>query len=361
MLLFLPGPVCVADEVLAVASRPLIDHRGPEFAALLARIVEGCKPIFGTSGAVLVLGSSGTGGLEAALTSLFSPGDHLLACPVGVFGERLVGIAQAFGCEVEVLPTAYGAALDPAALAMRLRADTQRRITGVLLTHSETSTGVQNDLAALAPCLREHGALTLVDSVSGLAASPMRMDEWGYDAVVSASQKALAAPPGVAMVALGARAVGKLKQTRCSRYYFDLRVALEFAEKAQTPWTPPISILCALDVALERYRQEGSLAAFARHARHAQMISEALVAMGFELFSQPGAHSVTVVAARPPQGVEVAPLLESLRQRYGVVLSGGQGPLSGKIVRMGTMGAIDERDVRDALAAIKAVLDTATP
>ena len=355
-LLLLPGPVAVAAPVLEAAGRPMINHRGAEFARLLERIENALKPVFGTRGDVLVLGCSGTGGLEAALVNCFSPGSVLLSCAVGVFGLRFASIARAYGCAVEVLDTPLGAALDPGALAARLDADSQRRIDGILLTHNETSTGVQNDMAALAPIVRRHGAVTLVDSVSGLGASEFRMDEWGYDVVVTASQKALAAPPGVAMVAASPRAWDRMSKSKISRFYFDLRRAREAARDGQTPWTPPVSVVYALEAALERYEQAGAVAAFDRHARYAEAIRDALEALGFVLLSRPGAHSVTVVAASPPSGVESGALLRLLRERFGVVLSGGQGELAGKIVRFGTMGDVGEADLLGAIGAIELAL-----
>lgn len=355
-LLLLPGPVTVAPEVLQAAARPMINHRGPEFAELLARIGKNLAPVFGTRNDVLVLGSSGTGGLEAALANLFSPGDVLLSCAVGVFGLRFAAIARAYGCTVEALETPLGSALDPAALAARLEADTQRRIAGVLLTHNETSTGVQNDMAAIAPILRRHGAVTLVDSVSGLGASRFAMDEWGYDVVVTASQKAFAAPPGLAMVAAGERAWKRMAESSSPRFYFDLRRARESAGNGETPWTPPVSIVYALDAALQRYHAAGMEAAFERHARYARAVRAGLEALGFTIFSRPDAHSVTVVAARPPAGAAAAPFLQHLRERYGVVLSGGQQELAGKIVRFGTMGEIGEADLLGALGAIELTL-----
>ena len=256
-LLLLPGPVMVAQPVLEAAARPMINHRGTAFAKLLARVCGALAPVFGTEGDVVVLGSSGSGGMEAALVNCFSPGDVLLSCAMGVFGLRFAAIARAYGCIVEEFETPLGSAVDARALERRLEADSQRRIGGILLTHNETSTGVQNDMAALAPVVRRHGALSLIDSVSGLGASEFRMDEWGYDVVVTASQKALAAPPGVAMVAASERAWARMGDARIPRFYFDLRRARESAHDGQTPWTPPISILFALDAALERYRDEG--------------------------------------------------------------------------------------------------------
>jgi aspartate aminotransferase-like enzyme len=354
-LLLLPGPVPVAQPVLEAMAWPMINHRGPEFAELLARLERGMKPVFGTSNDVVFLGSSGTGGLEAAVVNCFSPGDHVLSCPVGVFGKRLADIARVNGCRVEVLETPLGAALDANALRERLQRPDARDVKGILLTHNETSTGVQNDMAAIAAVTRAHGALTIVDSVSGLGASRFEMDAWGFDVVVTASQKAFAAPPGVAMIAVSERGWKAMDAAKATRYYFDLRKAREFAKNGQTPWTPPISIFYALAVALERYHAVGLDAQVERHARYAQIVRAAFEAAGFSIFSRPDAHSVTVVAAYPPQGVDAAAFLTTLRERYGVVISGGQGELAGKIVRFGTMGDVSEVELHGALDAVQRV------
>ena len=354
-LLFIPGPVTVAEPVLAAMSKPMIDHRGPLFAELGSRIVKNLRPVFGTAKAdILMLGSSGTGGLEAAIASAFSPGDRLLACPIGVFGRRLIAIARTYGCTVDVIETDLGNALDVAALQEHLRKDSS--YAGILLTHNETSTGAQNDMAAIAKALRGFDGLSIVDSVSGLAAGDFRMDEWGYDVVVSASQKALAAPPGVAMVAVAPRAWQRIENSKTPRFYFDLLKAREFAAQGQTPWTPPVSILFALDVALARYHEEGAERVWRRHEMYARAIRAAFSALGLAIFSQPRAHSPTVVAARVPQGVDAATLLRKLREERGVVLSGGQLELKGKIVRMGTMGDVSQTDVLGALGALEIAL-----
>ena len=355
-LLLLPGPVPVAQPVLEAMAWPMINHRGPEFAELLSRLQRGMQPVFGTSGDVVFLGSSGTGGMEAAVASCFSPGDRVLSCPVGVFGKRFGEIARAHGCHVEVLETPLGAALDPAALRERLARDDAKGFRGILLTHNETSTGVQNDMAAIATVTRRHDALTLVDSVSGLGASPFEMDAWGFDVVVTASQKAFAAPPGIAVIAASDRGWNAIESSSNARYYFDLRKAREFASKGQTPWTPPISVFYALAVALERYHADGLAANFERHAAYARAIRAAFEALGATIFSRPNAHSVTVVAAYPPEGVDAGKLLDVLRNRYGVVLSGGQGELTGKIVRFGTMGDVSESDLLGAIAALELAL-----
>ena len=356
-LLFIPGPVTVSEPVLSAMSKPLIDHRGPQFAALAKRIDEALRPIFGTTQAdILLLGSSGTGGLEAAIASAFSPGDSVLAAPVGVFGRRLIAIAKTYGIDVDVIDTDSGYAVDPQVLAQHLSVDTHHRYKGILFTHNETSTGVQNDMAQIAPIVREHGAITIVDSVSGLGAGEFRMDEWGYDIVVTASQKVLAAPPGAAMVAVSPRAWTSIENSKTPRFYFDLVKAREFSRQGQTPWTPPVSILFALEVALQQYHNEGAHRVWHRHEMYAHAIRDAFTALELGVFSQPGAHSVTVVAGKVPKGVDAATLLRKLREERGVSLSGGQLDLKGKIIRMGTMGEVSQTDVLGALGALEMAL-----
>ena len=355
-LLFIPGPVTVAEPVLAAMAKPMVDHRGPEYKALQASVIAKLQPIFGTAGEVVLLSSSGTGGLEAAVTNVFGPGEKVLACPIGVFGERLLGIAKTWGIDVEILPTEYGHAVDPAALKARLDADTERRIAGVLLTHNETSTGVQSAMGPLAEAVRAHGAYTIVDSVSGLAASEFTMDAWGFDIVVAASQKALAVPPGMAMVAVSARAWEKMARVSGLRCYFDLKKARDFAVEGQTPWTPAVSIVYALDVALDRYAAEGPANVWARHERYTRAIHAAAGALGLAVYSQPGVHSVTVTAIVVPEGVDGNAIRKALRAKYDVIIGGGQGKLVGKIMRIGTMGDLSPADVLGMIDALEGEL-----
>jgi aspartate aminotransferase-like enzyme len=270
-----------------------------------------------------------------------------------VFGERLLSIAKTWGIDVEVLPTEYGYGVDPAALKARLDADTNREIKGILLTHNETSTGAQNDMGPLSDAVRGHGAYTIVDSVSGLAASEFTMDAWGFDIVVTASQKALAVPPGLAMIAVSPRAWEKMAQVKGPRYYFDLKKARDFAAEGQTPWTPPLSLAYALDVALDRYNEEGPANVWARHERYTRAIHAAAEALGLAIFSQPGAHSVTVTAISVPEGVDGNAIRKALRAKFNVVIGGGQGKLVGKIIRIGTMGDLSNDDVLGALDALE--------
>ncbi|GAC1303183.1 MAG: alanine--glyoxylate aminotransferase family protein [Vulcanimicrobiaceae bacterium] len=356
-LLFIPGPVTCAPAVLEAMAGPMIDHRGPAFAALLGRVSAGMKPIFGTASDVVVLGSSGTGGLEAAVANMFSPGQKVLSCPVGVFGKRLATIAKLYGLDVEMLEVPLGSATDPEALADRLRADRAHEIAGVLLTHNETSTGVQNDMAALSRAIGDHPAAVVVDSVSGLGASDFQTDAWGFDIVVTASQKALAVPPGLAMLAVSPRAWERIAASTSPRFYLDLLKARDFAALGQTPWTPPISVAYALDVAIERYHAEGARRSYARHERYRRAIHAFAAATNVTVFSKAGAHSVTVVAMHVPAGLNAAAIRSDLSERHGVVLGGGQAELKGKIVRMGTMGDLSSDDMMRGFTAIESVLE----
>jgi aspartate aminotransferase-like enzyme len=355
-LLFIPGPVTVAQPVLAAMARPMIDHRSAQFAALLERLESGMQPIFGTTADVEILGSSGTGGLEAAIASAFSPGERVLACPVGVFGKRLANIAKTYGLDVEIFETPLGSRVDADALRARLAAPDSRNFAGILLTHNETSTGVQNDMAAIAAAIGDHPALRIVDSVSGLAASEFRMDEWGYDIVVTASQKALAVPPGLAMVAVSAKAWKRIENAKSPRFYFDLGKAREFEQLGQTPWTPPVSIAYALEVALQRYEHEGPENVWARHEKYARALRAGVEALGLRVFSKPDAHSVTVVAVEVPDGLSADDIRRAMREECGVTIGGGQQELKGKIVRIGTMGALAQTDILGALGALEIVL-----
>jgi aspartate aminotransferase-like enzyme len=287
---------------------------------------------------------------------MFGPGDTLLACPTGVFGERIATIAKKWGCTVEVLETPWGAGVDPEALAARLRADRENKITGILLTHNETSTAVQIDLSAMSRAIGDHPAYVVVDSVSGLGASEFKMDEWKLDIVCAASQKALACPPGLAMVAVSSRAWKKIKANKAPRFYFDLQKHKEFFDKGEPPWTPPVSVAFALDVAIDLYEREGPRNVWARHARYTDALHQAIKALGMQIFSRDGVHSVTVTGIVTPHGLDNKTVLTKLLDEHGVVISGGQGKMAGKMWRWGTMGVVSEADIVAALAAFEIVI-----
>lgn len=355
-LLMIPGPVAVSADVLAACATPMQNHRGPLAKKLYGHLNEQLREILRTKQDVLLLGASGTGALEAIVVNLFSAGDRLLALSAGVFGERIVNIARAYGADVEVLDTQWGDRNDPGALRERLARDTSGEIKGILVTHNETSTGVTNDLKAIAKAKGDHPALLVVDSVSAAGAVEAEMDLWGLDAVATASQKALACVPGAAMVALSERGWRAAESAKMPRFYFDLRVARSSFEASQTPWTPPLPVLLALERAADNYLKEGQQSAFARHARYASAVRAGCAALGLSLFARPSAFSPTVTAVDAPKGVEVKALLARLREQYGVVFAGGQKRLEGKIFRIGNMGALAEKDIGRALDALEHAL-----
>src|SRR5262245_61518120 len=261
----------------------MINHRGPEFARVIGEVTASLKRCLRTEGDVLTLTGSGTGGLEAAVVNTLSPGDPVLAVTIGWFGDRIADIASAFGADVERLAFPAGQAADPRRVRERLRA--RPETTAVLVTHNESSTGVTNPLPQIAAAVRESDALLIVDVVSSAAAIDVRVDEWGVDVSVSASQKAWAAPPGLAMLSMSERAWAAYRRGRMPRYYWDLGQARAWLEKGQTLATPAISLYFALREALRLLEQEGLEAAFARHARVAARARDGARALGLELFA----------------------------------------------------------------------------
>ncbi|NLG69584.1 MAG: alanine--glyoxylate aminotransferase family protein [Firmicutes bacterium] len=352
----IPGPTPVPPAVLRAMSRPMINHRGPEFAELLGRVTRRLQSLMQTDRYVAILTGSGTAGMEAACANLVSPGDPVLVLEGGVFGHRWAEIARAFGAQVHRYEYPWETGADPDELARRLRATPGVRV--VFATHNESSTGVLNDIEALSRACRETApdALFVVDSVSGLGGAPLAMDAWGLDAVVSASQKCIMAPPGLAFVALSERAWRRAAESRAARYYLDLAAHRRLYEKGQTPWTPAVSVLYALDEALALLEAEGDEARLARHRLMRDMVRGGLAAAGFELMVEARFASPTVTAVRPPAGVDIEAVRRVARQELGVVFSGGQGKLSGQILRVGHMGYATPLDMIGAVAAAEMAL-----
>jgi aspartate aminotransferase-like enzyme len=340
--------------VLAAVAKPMINHRGRHFAELIGRVVERLKRFYRTQGDVLVLTASGTGGLEAAVVNTLSPGDRVLAVVIGAFGERFAAIAQAYGAEVVRLEYEWGRAANPDDVRRVLSRDP--RIKAVLVTHNETSTGVTNPLKALAAVVREHERLLLVDAVSSLGAIPLETDAWGLDVVVTGSQKGWMVPPGLAFVSVSQRAWEAYREAKMPRFYLDLGRHKEALERGQTPWTPALSVLFGLDVALEMMEAEGLENIFARHARIGEMTRQGVKALGLRLLADERYASNTVTAVVVPDGVDERVLRRLLEDEYGVVLAGGQGKLSGKIFRIGHLGWVTEEDIRDTLDSLAQAL-----
>ena len=346
-----PGPTPLPDDVRQAQAAQMIDHRGAEFGEMLPEISAGIATLIGTRDEVLLLTSSGTGGLEAAVVNTLSPGDRVLAVSIGSFGDRFAGIAEAYGAAVERIEVAWGQAADPNALRARLAG--QPPYAAVLLTHNETSTGVVNPLRELTAAVRGGPGepLCLVDGISGLGAIPFEMDAWGADVVVSASQKAWIASPGIAILAMSQRARAAEDQARMPRFYFDLGQARRWAARAQTPWTPAVSVLFGLRLGVRRLLAEGAHATWQRHAALAAAVQAGIEALGLSLVADEEHRSLTVTAAWLPDGLEWQPFNAELRAR-GLVIAGGQGKWAGRILRFGHMGAVRLEELTEAIRVL---------
>jgi aspartate aminotransferase-like enzyme len=355
-LLMIPGPTPVPDDVLRALSQPMINHRGPEYKALQEELVEGLKQAFQTQNEVLIFPASGTGGLESAIVNTLSPGDRVLAVPCGAFGARFTEIAEVYGADVRRLEVEWGHAADAEAIRKTLADEPHAK--ALLITHNETSTGVLNDVAAISRAARSvrPDVLILVDSISGMLAADLRSDEWDLDVVVAGSQKAFMIPPGLTFVSVSARAWAATRQARMPRFYFDFTRMSKSMQTGQTPYTPALPQLFALQVALRRVLAAGLPATFERHARMAQATRAAVQAMGLELLSQEGAHSSSLTAVLAPAGTTAKEIRDRMRQQHGVILAGGQGKLKDAIFRIGHLGYVDENDLVAALGALELTL-----
>jgi aspartate aminotransferase-like enzyme len=352
--LFTPGPTPVPPEVLAALGEPVLHHRAPDFRVVYERVLGRLREVHRTSSDVLLFTCSGTGAFESAIVNLCSPGDRVLVVSAGHFGERWAAMARRYGCEVEDLRYAWGETPSPDDLARTL--EELEPVSVVVLVHSETSTGVVADVQALAPVAREAGALVVVDAVSSLGAVPLEMDEWELDVVVAGSQKALMTPPGLGTVAVSPAALARAAEATLPRYYLDWERTRKAQDKLDSAFTPAVSLVVALDVALARLLEEGLEAAFARHVRLGRACRAGIKAMGLELFSPDEDRSAVVTAARMPEGMDSSALTLALRDRHGITIAGGQGELKGQIFRIGHIGWFDEFDIATALSAVELVL-----
>ena len=353
-MLRIPGPTPCPEGVLQALARQMINHRGGEFKEILYRVTERLKEFFQTKNDVLLLTSSGTGGLEAAVVNTLSPGQKVLGVCSGVFGERFAEIAEKFGAEVRRLNFPWGKPADPEVIAQAL--DANPEIEAVLVTHNETSTGVTNDLASIAQVVKGKDKLLLVDAISSLGCIDLQTDAWGCDVVVTASQKGWMVPPGLAFVSVSQEAWEAHRRSRMPRFYWDFSLAKKYFEIGQTPWTPAISVFYALDTSLELMAQEGLANIFSRHARVGQRTREGVKSLGLSLFAEESHASNTVTAVKLPEGIDGAKLLRKMREEHGIVLAGGQRELSGKIFRIGHLGWVTEQDIEVVLEKLKLTL-----
>jgi aspartate aminotransferase-like enzyme len=349
--LFTPGPTPVPPEVLAATAEPIVHHRGPDFRIVYERTLARLKEVFRTRNEVLMFTASGTGGMDSAVANLCNPGDPVTVVSAGAFGERWTKIAQAYGTNVDRVAYDWGESPSADDLAAALR---EREAKVVLLTQSETSTGVVADIRALAAAAQDAGALVVVDAISSLGAVPLESDNWGVDVVVSGSQKALMCPPGLAFVSVSDAAWGALGDS--PRFYFDWEATRKAQHVFDAAFTPAVSLVRGLDVALGLILERGLEGAFEHHVRLGRAAREGIKAMGLELFSPDDDSAAVVTAVRVPEGVDGNELLLALRDRQGITLAPGQGALKGKIFRIGHIGWFDVFDITTALAGVELAL-----
>ena len=348
-----PGPTPVPPAALAAGAAPIIHHRGPDFRELMLRTLDRLQYVCRTENDVLLFTASGSGGFESTIVNLLSPGERVLVVTAGAFGDRWGRMATVYGADVHELRYSWGETPQPDDLRVRL-AETGAKV--VVLVHSETSTGVVADVQALGRVARDAGALTVVDAVSSLGAVPLETDAWGLDVVVAGSQKALMTPPGLSLVTVSEAAWERSRKSTTPRFYFDWERTRAALETGSTPFTPAVTVIASLDVALGLLIEEGLDAAFARHAALGRACREGAKAMGLELFSPDEERSAVVTAILTPDGVDAKELVLELRDRFGITVAGAHGELGSRMFRIGHIGYYDVLDITTALTAVEALL-----
>lgn len=354
--LMIPGPTPVPERVLLAMGRHPIGHRSADFQKIVKRTTQQLQWLHQTTGDVLVITGSGTAAMEAGIINVLSKGDTVLCGDNGKFGERWVKLAKAYGLIVQVVQAEWGQPLDPEAFRSALEADTAKAIKAVILTHSETSTGVINDLQTIASHVKAHGtALCIADCVTSLGACNVPMEEWGIDVIGSGSQKGYMMPPGLAFVAMNDRAWEACKHSDLPKFYLDLAKYRKSADADSNPFTPAINLYFALEAALEMMQAEGLEKIFARHARHRAAAQAGMQAIGLPLYAAAGYGSPAITAVAP-EGIDAEALRKAVKEKFDILLAGGQDHLKGKVFRIGHLGFVCDRDVLTAVAAIEATL-----
>jgi aspartate aminotransferase-like enzyme len=358
MQLRIPGPTPCPDEVLKAIGRQMINHRGKEFAEMSNRITPKLKQCFQTKNDLLVLTTSGTGGLESAVVNTLSPGDKVLGISIGIFGDRFADCAKVYGADVIPLKYEWGQAVNPDDVKKALKDNPG--IKAVMVTHNETSTGTTNPLKDIAKIVKDAGKLILVDAVSSLSSIDVQVDAWNLDVVVTGSQKGWMVPPGLAFVSISEEGWKAHAQAKMPRFYFDYAKAKKFIPDGQTPWTPAVSVYFGLDVALDMMLKEGLQNIFARHARIADKARAWVKSKGLQLLVQDEKYaSNTVTAVKAPDDMDVSRFNSTLRDEFKVVIAGGQGGMKGKVFRIGHLGFVTDKDMDEIIAAMDKALPKA--
>lgn len=355
-MLMIPGPTPVPEQALLALSKHPIGHRSGDFSKIMAEVTENLKWLHQTQNDVLCLTVSGTGAMEAGIINFLSPGDRVLVGTNGKFGERWAEVCTAYNLNVDTVTTEWGKALDPEKIREKLEADKNKEIKAVIVTHSETSTGVINDLETINRYVKEHGeALIIVDAVTSLGAANVPIDEWGLDVVCSGSQKGYMIPPGLGFVAVSAKAWEAYKTAKLPRYYLDLGKYRKDAAKNTTPFTPPVNLFFALQASLQMMQKEGLENIFTRHQRLMNATRAAVKALNLPLYG-PDESASPAITAVAPVGVDAEKVRATMKKQFDIVLAGGQDHLKGKVFRIGHLGFVSERDILTAIGALEATL-----
>lgn len=352
----LPGPTAVSQRVLDASARPVLNHRGPEFASQLGEVNEMLRPVLGTTNDILVHASSGTGVMEASLANVLSDGDRILVLCNGQWGERFVSIAKSFNRNivVDTFDIPWGEAVPIQALHERLSAN---EYAAVVAIHNESSTGAVSDLEAIGRAVKPTSAILIVDSVSGAGGIELRQDDWGVDILVTASQKALMCPPGLGIVSVSDKAWNQIeKDSGQARFYWDFRKAREWAPKGQTAFTPPVTLIAALHEALSMIHEEGLSDVLARHKKLATALRAGGETLGLGIFPTAPILSDTVTVFSVPDNIDGVKIVKNMYANHGSVIAGSRNALRGKIIRIGTMGAVTEQDILTDLAHLETTL-----
>lgn len=358
----IPGPTNVPERILRAIARPTIDHRGPEFAQLALGLFEDLKPIFKTSGRVVIYASSGTGGWEAAMVNTLSPGDKILMFETGQFASLWKGVAVKLGLDVDFVPGDWRHSVDPAFVEAALREDRQHQIKMVGVVHNETSSSVVNDVAAIRKAIdrAKHPALLMVDTISSLGSLEFRQDEWGVDVAVGGSQKGLMMPPGLSFNGISDKAVAAMKTARLARSYWDWEAMFAQNKNGFFPYTPATNLLYGLKESLTMLREWGLENVIARHTRHGEAARRAVRTWGLDLVCQtPGAYSGSVTAVMLPSGHNAEEFRKVVLETFDMALGSGLGKLAGKVFRIGHLGDFNDLTLMGTLAGVEMGLSVA--
>ncbi len=354
-LLMTPGPTPVPEEARLIMAKEMIHHRTDSYSCIFGEMSENLKYVFQTSRDVMTLTSSGTGAMEAAVVNLFSEGDKIAVFSVGNFGDRFIEISKQYKLNVIEKKYDWGTAAKVEDLKKLI--EEEKELKGVFITHSETSTGVVNDIKSFGEVIRNTDVLLIVDAVSGLGANELKMDDWGVDCIVSGSQKGIMAPPGLAFAVISEKAEKALDTAKLPKFYFSFKKHLKMIKDNQTPWTPAINLTMSVNESLKIIKKEGLENVIERHKFMREATAEGVKALGLEFFvKDEKARGNSVTAVYAPEGINGDKVNKIMKDKHGVVIAGGQGNIKGKVFRIGHLGYVDKLDLIMTFSALEMTL-----